>query len=52
MTHRHEANYVCFVADGIDDSKPADPKLPQSVELAQQASHRIPDLRRWCGLRA
>jgi hypothetical protein len=43
MADCHEANFVGFVIDGIDDSEAANAKLAQPVELAQQrlATFRI-----------
>ena len=43
MADRHEADGVSCAVDGIDDSKAANAKFPQSVQLAQQwiAAFRI-----------
>lgn len=36
MSDCHKANRACFAVNGIDDSKAADPKRPQAVELTAE----------------
>ena len=36
MADCHKTNGACFPVDGIDDAKPADAKLPEPGEFAQE----------------